>query len=70
MDVGGVGLAVGGTAVLVVMARVVVGMRYDRSSMFEGSKVLVIENTAIAGATVVTKQRLVKHKDWALVRRC
>ena len=70
MGVVGVGLAVVGTAVLVVMARVVVGMRCVQSSMFEGSKVLVIASTVIDDATEVKKLRLVKHKDWALVRRC
>ena len=70
MDVGAVGPAAVEKAVLVVRERVVVGTWFVLSSMFAGSKVLVIASMVIDDATVATKQKLVICKDWVLDHRC
>lgn len=71
MDLGEVGRVAAERAVLVAKGRVVeVGMKFVRSSMFEGSKVLVIASMVIGDATVM-RRRLARHMDLVLEQyRC
>ena len=69
MDLGEAGRVAAEMAALVAKGLVVeVGMKFVRSSMFEGSKVLVIASMVIGDEMVVTRRRLARHRDLVLER--